>query len=634
MTATEPDSGAVTDPGPGAVTEPDAGAATEPGAGPGTGSRAGAATEPGAARPGRLRPHLRPGVAATPLRDGLHLRGRGTSLTLEGSRALPVLWKLLAARLAPGPDAAAQPVPEPQVAAALATVTARLREHDLVVDHPDGTRLPHWPGSVAAAPARAATALAAVRPVVAAADPDGPPARALARALARAGTAAPVVVAEPGLPAGRVVASAGEPAVAVAVQCGVDGGFVTEPADPVRTRADAAALAARLGTGTTDHATDHATDSAPGTTSGPTTGPAAGAATGHSATSAVLLAAAGAQRLLCAVAGLPDPGAPDGDPRLLAGRPAVLLAEARPPRAEHRPWAAGPGGAAAPPDDLAECLRRVTALGDPRLGVLDVPSPGELPQLPAALVSCGTPAGTLAAGAARTDLARLAAACRSAELHLAAVGAGVGVTDGVTAGVTVGADPDHALGRALRRAALAHLAPGGRALPDARALSEDAWRDHPQAAHWWGVLARRLGRPPVLTLHRTSEVPVCLASVEGARAVEAAPADAVAHAALGALTRLLAREYRLDAAQHTALTGAAAPLAAAGRHPAAWTDEGWTDRWLAELADREAGLRAALRRLTGLRTTPWRPTTPGARPLANALDGCGFTALVTAGGSR
>ncbi|RKT20125.1 hypothetical protein BX285_4606 [Streptomyces sp. 1114.5] len=557
---------------------------------------------------GAVRPHLRPGVAATPLRDGLHLRGRGTSLTLEGSRALPALWKLLAARLAPstthGPDSATLPVTEPKVAAALATVTARLREHDLIVDHPDGDRLPPWPGSVAQAPGDTAAALAAVRLVVAAADPDGPLAAAVARALARGGTAAPVVVADPALPAGRVVASAGEPpvaaAVAVAVQCGADGGFVTEPADPARTREDAAALAARLG-------------SASG--AGPGALPA-------------LLAAAAAQRLLCALGGLPDPGDPADDPRLLAGRPAVLIAEARPPRAEHHPWAAGPGGADQPPEDLAEALRRVTALGDPRLGVLDAPAPGALPQLPAALVSCGTPSGLLVAGAVRTDLARLAAACRSAELHLAAADGGAAAGG---AEVTVGADRDHALGRALRRAVLTQAAPRG------RAVAEAAWQEHPQAAHWCGVLARQLGRPPELTISQFDVTAVFMASVEGARAVEATPADAVAHAALVALTRLLARDHGLAATHHTALDGSAAPLAAAGRHPAAWTDEGSTDRWLAGIAEREADLRAALGRLTGLRTTPWRPTavaTAAARQLANALDGCGFTALVTTGGRR
>ncbi|MFF7994532.1 hypothetical protein ACFZDG_32720 [Kitasatospora xanthocidica] len=579
----------------GTAAEPATGQGVVPGAGtrpePGTGTAVESAAVEGV-KPGAVRPHLRPGVAVTPLREGLHLRGRGTGLTLEGSRALPALWQLLAPRLAPGPEAA-EPVTDPKVAAALATVTARLREHDLIVDHPAGVRLPGWPGAVADEPDGAAAALAAARPVVAAADPDGPLARAVARALAAGGTAAPTVVAEPGLPAGRVVASAGEPPVAVAVQCGTDGGFVTEPADPGRARADATSLAARLGTdpGTRQPTALLSLPSLP-----------------------ALLAAAAAQRLLCALAGLPDPGEPGDDPRLLGGRPAVLLADARPLCAEHHPWAAGPGPVAAPPGDLAETLRRVAALGDARLGVLDAPSPGELPQLPAALVSCGTPAGTLVAGAARTDLARVAAVCRSAELHLAAVDGG--------AESVVGADPDHALGRALRRAALARAVPAGPALPEA------TWREHPQAVHWWETLARRLGRRPVLTVRQFIDVRVCLADVEGARALEASAADAVAHAALAALTRLLARSSGLTAAHHTALTGAAAPLAAAGSHPAAWTDQGWTDRWLAELADREEGLRADLVRLTGLRATPWRPATPEARPFANALDGCGFTALV------
>ncbi|MFD5436233.1 hypothetical protein ACFWJ4_29310 [Kitasatospora sp. NPDC127067] len=561
------------------------------------------------AEPDAVRPRLRPGVAVTPLREGLHLRGRESSVTLEGSRALPALWHVLAARLGPqeeAVDAAVEAAVEPRVAAALATVTARLREHGLLVDHPDGVRLPPWPGAVADDPGGAEAALAAARPVVAAADPDGPSARAMARALARGGTAAPAVVAEPGLPAGRVVATADGPAgteLAVAVQCGADGGFVTEPADPGRARTDAAALAARL-------------EPAPAADPPPVL--------------LALLAAAGAQRLLCAVAGLPDPGEPADDPRLLDGRPTVLIADAAPPHAEHHPWAAGPGAVAAPPGSLAEALRRVNALGDPRLGVLDAPSAGDLPQLPVALVSCATPAGPLAAGAVRTDLARLAAACRSVELHLAAVGGG--------AVPVVGVDPDHALGLALRRAVLDRAVRGDRPLLDARAVRgdravpESAWRKHPQAGHWYGVLARRLGRAPEPTVRQLSGESVYLAQVEEGRAVEATPADAVAHAALAALARLMARGAGLAAVHHTVLSGAAAPLAAAGRTPAAWTDLGWADRWLADIADREADLQAALLRITGLRTARWRPATPEDRPFADALDGCGFTALTAEGG--
>ncbi|MGW3077221.1 hypothetical protein [Kitasatospora sp. NPDC001132] len=551
------------------------------------------------AEPVTGRTRLRPGVAVTPLLEGLHLRGRGTSLTLEGSRSLPALWDVLSARLGAGAQDAAE-AGHPRTEAALATVTAHLREHGLLVDHPDGAEPPPWPGSVAERPGDAARALAAARPVVASADPDGEPARAVARALARGG-AAPVVTGA-ALPAGQVLVVAGDPPVAVGMQCEADGGFVTAPADPDRTRADLAAIADRLRSG-------------PGP-SGGGPGPSGGGSAPR--TLPLLLAAATAQRLLCAVAGLPNPGDPDDDPRLLAGRPSVLVARARPPRAEHHPWAAAPGPAAEPPADLETALRRAAALGDPLLGVLDAPSPGELPQSPVALAACRTPSGALVAGAARADLARLAGALRSAELHLAAADPGVAAT--------VGADPGHALGRALRRAALA-VPGGGEALPEA------VWREHPQAAHWVAALARRLGRDAGVTVRRLAGH-AFLATVEGARAVEAGPADAVSVAALGALTRLTVRDLGLSAAHLTTPSGAVAPLAAAGQQLPAWVEEGWTIRWLAGLADREPDLRAALDRLTGLRTTPWRPGTSAARPLADALEGCGFTVLVPAGHDR
>ncbi|MFE6748120.1 hypothetical protein ACFVGM_19870 [Kitasatospora purpeofusca] len=614
------------------------------------------------AEPAAGRPQLRPGVAVTPLREGLHLRGRGTSLTLEGSRALPVLWEVLSARLAGGPAAAAAPgqpatgaeaspgaspstspgspgpatgrpdptAGHPKLEAALATVTARLREHDLLVDRFDDTEPPAWPGSVAERPGDAAAAIAAAHPVVVAADPLDATALALARALTRGG-AEPTVLADPSLPVGQVLVLAGEPPVAVGLRYDADGGFVTAPAGPARARADLAALTERLR-------------------------PDSGQGHGGSAPRALplLLAAATAQRLLCAVAGLPDPGDPADDPRLLPGRPAVLVAGTRPLRSEHRPWAAGPGPAAAPPEDLDAALRRVAALGDPRLGVFDAPAPGDLPQLPAALVTCRTPDGLLVAGASRTDLARLTGAVRALELRLAAVDAG-----STAPRVTVGAGTAHALGRALRRAALAALAlptdprtaTAAGAVPTAGAAPEAGWHEHPQARHWTAALARRLGHVADPTVHRLADS-AHLAVVEGSRAVEATAADAVAVAALGALTRLAARELHpardpgpahdrapaRDLApnrlHHTAFSGAAAPLAAAGRHLPDWLDEGWTGRWLAGLADREAELQAALHRLTGLRTTPWQPRSTAARPLADALTGCGFTVLVPEGGHR
>ncbi|MEV6733004.1 hypothetical protein [Streptomyces sp. NPDC051364] len=596
-----------------------------------------------AAEPPRLR--LRPGVAVTPLRNGLHLRGRDGSVTLEGSKALPALWELLSEQLGHGTEdvlgeegygrgeEAGRPrldPADPRVEAALAALTEQLHANDLLAEYPAGAAEPAaWLGACVQRPGLAAAALAAARPVVAAADPDEPLAAALISVLDRAGTP-PEVYRDTGLPADRVVAVAGTPPVAVAVARTADGGFVTAPAEPERARADAESIAARLhpGTGSSD------TGSAP-----------AGATTGAPAALTALLAGAAGQRLLCAAAGLPDPAGREEDPQLLPDRPAVLVALAWPPHASYRPWVTGPADPAtlspAPVANLADALRGVGALGDPYLGVLDAPRPGDLPQLPAALAACNSVAGPLVAGAPRTDLARLSAACRAAELHLG---------EGMPGPVAVGAGPGHALGRALRRAA---LAAAGSSCPD-RALSEEEWREHPQARHWWTVLTRHLGLPMELTVHRFPAEQAYLAVVRdpagragtagvAARAVEATPADAAALAALGGVTRAMAAEHGPAGAVHTAFSGAEAPLAVAEVEPAAWTDEGWTDRWLAGIARREPDLCAALTRLTGLRPDPWQPggadlagsgAAGSAGPVLAALHACGFTILAGWGGAR
>ncbi|MEW2416511.1 hypothetical protein AB0953_22680 [Streptomyces sp. NPDC046866] len=649
-----------------------------------------------AAGPTRLR--LQPGVAVTPLRAGLHLRGRDGSVTLEGSRALPALWELLLSeRLGHGPGdgdggegAGERPgrrleldPADPRVGAALDALTDRLRAQGLLMELPaEAAEPPAWLAASTPRPGPAAEALAAARPVVTAADPEGPLAAALLRALARAGTR-PEARRDPALPADRAVAAAGTPPWAVAVAQTPTGGFVTPPTAPERARTDAAAVAASLAgapvpptagraAGPTADGPDasgaRAPDASPGVRRAggtPPTAPApAGAASGTatvagragaSAALVALLAGAAAQRLLSAVAGLPDPAEREEDPGLLPGPPAVLVAEARPPQASYHPWVTGPGGAAAPSAppaaDLAGALRRIGALGDPYLGVLDAPLPGGLPQLPAALAACRTPAGPLVAGAPRADLARLTAACRAAELGLA---------DGAPGAPVVGAGPAHALGRALRRAALAAEdrsgAGAGAGLPD------EEWRGHPQARHWWTVLTRHLGRPAHMAVRRLGAEQAYLAVVResaprpgahgpagaavAARAVEATPADAAALAALGAVTRAMAAEHGPAGAAHTAFGGAEAALAAAGTTPAAWADEGWTDRWLAGIAEREPELCAALARLTGLRPRPWRPERahpaagaaaagPGAARVGAALRACGFTVLAgTTGDGR
>ncbi|MEV0988640.1 hypothetical protein [Streptomyces sp. NPDC049949] len=607
-----------------------------------------------AAGPVRLR--LRPGVAVTPLREGLHLRGKDGSVTLEGSKALPALWELLSERLGYGSGAGAGAGPvsgsggvpgageeagrrrldpaDPRVESALAALTAQLHAHDLLAEYPAGAaEPPAWLGASAHRPGPAAAALAAARPVVAAADPDEPLATALIGVLDRAGTP-PEVYRDTGLPAGRVVAVAGTPPVAVAVARTAEGGFVTAVAEPERTRTDAESIAVRLRSGT-------------GTGTG--TGSADARVTaGAPAALTALLAGAAAQRLLCATAGLPDPAVREEDPQLLPERPAVLVALARPPHASYRPWVCGPADPAfpalAPAGDLAEALRRIGALGDPYLGVLDAPLPGDLPQLPASLALCASVAGPLVAGGPRTDLARVSAACRAAELRLG---------EGLPGPVAVGAGPGHALGRALRRAALAAAGSAG----PGRAVDEEEWRGHPQARHWWTVLTRHLGLAREMTVHRLPAEQAYLAVVRdpagpagtgavAARAVEATAADAAALAALGAVTRAMAAEHGPAGAVHTAFSGAEAPLAVAGVERAAWTDEGWTDRWLAGISRREPRLCAALARLTGLAgrlPQPWRAggaelsdggAARSAEPVLAALHTCGFTVLAGWGGDR
>ncbi|MET9610636.1 hypothetical protein ABZZ17_37090, partial [Streptomyces sp. NPDC006512] len=488
---------------------------------------------------------LRPGTAVTPLRGGLHLRGRRGNLTLEGSAALPALWRRLEPALLDGDVDALLDGMEPGSAPrrAVETLLVQLDAHDLLVTEPApaGRRtrpgglppsgpdertpcapaapapepLAQWLAATAARPDAASAALATARAEVVAAAPDGPLARAAAQALARCGL--PVAhTADPELPEGRIllrVLGAG-PDRAVAVGRSGATGYVTAPGSPVQARSDAAALEARLGPG----------------------------APVRSAALDPLLAGSAAHRLLCAAAGLPDPAGEGDDGRQLPGLPAVLLADARPLRAEYRTWL-GPArldpdrrAGLGPAATLGEALRRVAALGDERCGALPDPLPGELRQLPVPLAACllpGTPphGGRLAGGAPRLDLARLEVFCRAAELLLG------------DTGFTVGANPGHARGRALREAARRSGFPGGQ-----EPVAPSRWSGHPQVRHWWTTLTARLAVPARLEVFRTTPgEEVYRALVHGpaepggpparvlGEAVEATPGDAAAFAALAAV---------------------------------------------------------------------------------------------------
>lgn len=590
---------------------------------------------------------LRPGVAVTPLRTGLHLRGRAGSVTLEGSAALPALWHWLEGPLRAGAlddhlDAADA---GPALRTAVETLLGQLAAHGLLVSEPaagpadpagpagtgygdqrdDPVAL--WLGATAERPAEARTALAAARAEVLAGDPGGPLARAAGRALELGGVPA-TRTADPALPDGRVLLHLHGTGPVRALAAGLlpDGGYATAPGSPAQARADAAALEARTGPG-----------GSPGRS-------AAGAPA-----LAPLLGGAAAHRLLCAAAGLPDPADEGGDDRLLPGLPAVLLAGAAPLRAEYRTWLGplrlDPGRRTdlAPAATLGEALRRLSALTDERCGALPEPLAADLRQLPVPLATCELPGDgpaprRLTAGAPGLDLARLELLCRAAELLLGGPGP------------TVGANPGHARGRALRAAFARRAArtPGG--IPGAVAVAEDEWSGHPQFRHWWHTLTTRLEVPARLRVRRAgpdgvhhavvlragdAQAPGDSQAPGGAEvpgdaevlgeAVEATPGDAAAFAALAAVAAVRAG----GPAVAPPSGGAVAPLASAGTRTAGWEDDGWTGRWLSGTAAREEAFQDALRRLAG----PPRDTGAAAPAegggLPELLRAFGFTVLPT-----
>ncbi|MFI5904825.1 hypothetical protein [Streptomyces cyaneofuscatus] len=591
---------------------------------------------------------LRPGVSVTVLPHGVHLRGWITSVTLEGGAGLPVLWGRLAEALAGdgGAELARAAVAGSSLRAALVTVIGQLHDHDLLVERPAGEKgdaagengdaAGQWLGAVADRPAEAAATLIRSRVRVFAARPDGPLARAAARALDRAGIRAAtgeaadlpdgqvlLVAAGPGAPSPLAVEQdAQERAVVVGLRPGV--GFVTPVGSARQARADADGLADRLRRREAPGGAEH---------------PALPA----------LLASSAAQRLVCAVAGLRDPSAEAGDARLIPGLPAALVAEREPLRGEYRTWAGRvlvDADRVRPRADvrtLAEALARIPVLTDRLAGVLDEPDPGALPQLPAALVRSSVAGEVLVSGSTRADLARLEAVCRAAELLLGKSEPGL-ERDG---GPVVGAGAVHARGRALRRAAAAGPAvrqqgtrSGDTAGPFSGAASVP-WSPepgrHPQALHWWSVLVRRLGVDADVAVSRLDtggggavfHAEVRGRTAGGGTAVEASADDAVAFAALSAVVRVQAAADAPHARHLVTPSGASTSLARP-EATAPWEDAGWTTAWLAESAARESGLQEALTALTGRSPQPWEPPADAhtdVRALWSALRQCGFSVL-------
>ncbi|MEV6574777.1 hypothetical protein [Streptomyces sp. NPDC051577] len=583
-------------------------------------------------RPGR---RLRPGVAVTPLREGLHLRGRRGSVTLEGSKALPTLWRALEGPLRDGgfEDFLDGLEPGSALRGAVDTLVGQLEAHDLLVadrtPRPDTARTPgpdpvgDWLGVTAERPDAARAALAGTRAEVVSGAPDGPPARAAGRALAAGGLPVEYTV-DPALPGDRVLlyARGVGPVRGVAVGRRGGTGYATALGSPAQIRAEAEALEARL-----DRPDLPEVSALP-------------------AAFLPLLAGAAAHRLLCGAAGLADPAGDGEDDRLLPGLPAVLLADARPLRADYRSWL-GPRRVdadrrvrAAPAATLDEALRRMAALTDDRCGMLPEPLPGDLRQLPVPLARCvlrraGRPDDALVGGAPRLDLARLDLFCRAAELLLGGDG------------FTVGANPGHARGRALRAVATGRRAPAG----GPASVPADRWTGHPQVRHWWTTLTDRLAVPARLEVFRVApgeEVYRAVVRPTGPHevasgppgelpllgdAVEATPGDAAAFAALAAVARVSAPDPGSardpDRGLASGSGGAVAPLAAAGARTAAWEDSGWTGRWLTELAGREDAFQEALRRVTGPDRAPGAPAPGSAGEPGALLRAFGFTVLHT-----
>ncbi|WP_033440584.1 hypothetical protein [Saccharothrix sp. NRRL B-16314] len=489
---------------------------------------------------------LRPIVHATPTATGLHVRGWRSSFTLDGGKGLWTIWERLAGPLADGVPPEQLAVPEnasPAVARALELLIGQLHEHDMLVEVPaewinaewinaewGGDAPPadiaSWLESVAPSPLEAWRRLRAATVAV---TGEGALAAHAHRALVAAGLDATL---RPGV--GLLLVS-GEHAVAAG--CAADVGFAVAPGPVADVVADAVAVAERLA-------------GAPGT---------------PPEVLAALVGSAAAHRLVCAVAGLPDPSTevvdmwsdvpPTGPPHQ-----ALLVARLDPLHAEYHPWLS-----AVRPQEPNGTVPEV--LGDRELGPVPTPLPGDLPQLPVKLAASGD-----AIGFGTTEhAARLDALLRAARVL-------------APDGVVLGADRVHALGLALRTA-VRHL--------DGTAVAEDEWAADPTARRWWKAVTLRFALPAVVEVTRLGpRVVRAVVRADGEElswAVEAEPADAVAFAAMAAAGRAQA-----GVTEAVVLCGAA-PFAEPDGAAAPWTNRDW--HWPYGLRDGEEAFQDDLRAL-------------------------------------
>ncbi|GLY46990.1 hypothetical protein [Lentzea sp. NBRC 102530] len=523
---------------------------------------------------------LRPVVQATPTPDGLHLRGWTSSCTLSGGRGLWKVWQRLAPQLVDGVPRADLEAPAdaaPGVRAAVTLIVEQLWEHDMLVETPGwGADAPSpevaaWLESAAVEPVAAWGRLRGVTVVVAGNE-------VLADAARRAAEAVGLAVAEAtefaGSAASKSVdvqqaagtrwkaepASAGGFSLPTSDLCHSAGGFPLPATDlcdsPGELFLSAAGLTVVAECGTeVGYVLPPTTETSPSFNTEVTmrirariglTGEPAGILP-------TLIGSAAVHRLVCAVAGLPDP-TPE------AVHPMALVAHASPLTATYHPVLQGP-----PP---ADPWRALDALTDTELGPVDTPEFGALPQVPANLATSGTALGI----GTTADAARVNAALNALKV------------DGV-----IGIDDVHARGAALRRKAR-HL----RGEP----ADPAGWTGDPTAHRWWKALTARFGVPAVVRVERLADG-VHKAEVRDkhgvlAWAVEATAADAVAFAALAATGHAQAGRTG------TAHLNGAAP-AKVTENPA-WVTKQW--HWPAHVRDHEEQLQQAIANLPGVDIHP------------------------------
>jgi hypothetical protein len=511
----------------------------------------------------RLPTKLRPVVHVTPTATGLHFRGWASSFTVEAGAGLVTLWKRLAGPLAAGVEdsrlAPAPGTPAP-VAAAIESIMANLREHDMLVAVPHGwgepgpgmpaPRVAAWLESSAADPATAWARLSAVT-----VDMAGPEPLVLAARRSLSATGVRVGSVGPGL---ELVLVADD--VAVRAGCTAETGFVTGVDTPAEAERAATAVWARLGVT-------------------PATSPPE--------VLAALIGSAAVHRVVCAVGGMSDPadeavGSSTStgtlEPARTPGHPRVFVATLEPLQARYHPM---PRPDAKPAEAIAfaDSLTAVEVATDPVLGVLPPVDLDDLPQVPANLAVCG---GTLGVGTT-ADAARLDAALRHA-----------GAT--APADVQVGADGVHARGVALRVAARRHLLGGASPV----LVADTEWAADPTARRWWKALTLRYAVPASVRITQLTEHAVHAEISAGGRslawAVERTAADAVAFAALAAVGVEQARHAGVDSA----------PVLLSGASPA-WTPESaadvpWQSRdwhWPHGVRDGEERLQSSLTAVLG-----------------------------------